>query len=681
MTKSYLKMNCPSRTRLRGLTLTTGTITIPLLLVGIFLKPLPTQAVSTVLWEVRSPEQFRKGEAKGVSITPDGEVVLSPPLSPLCSTEELYIWCLAQGLKGELYAGTGNGGKVFKIVDNKASLHFEPPGAQTYSLAVDSRGNLYVGSSPEGVVHKVTPEGGASVFFETGEKYIWSMVFDNTGNLYVGCGETGKIYSVNRGGKGTVLYDSEERHVMSLVWDRGKLYAGTEGEGLVYEITRDGQARGVFDPPEQEVKALLLDSSGNIYAAATTGEAAPETEEAEEKPATDQDRKSAIYKISSEGVFTQVWNSPDHRILSLCFDPQGGLLAGTGDEGRLYRIDPENGTTDLLKCEEPQILSLLPAKKGVYLGTGNMGKVYRLGSGYRRTGELTSDVWDTRTVSKWGRISWTGETRGGTAISLESRTGNAEEVDRTWSGWSRRYSNGDRIDSPPARFIQWRAILSTSKREASPVLNRVQVAYLPQNLRPKISRVIVFPPEVGVGTGARGMSSVLWRAEDPNGDSLLYTLYFKGVEEREWKPLKEDLVATSYTLDSFSLPDGYYRVKVLASDLLDNTEATALTAERVSRDFVVDNSPPKVRGLEVDPKSGEVGFEAEDELSLLSECRYSIDGGEWRNLFPSDGIFDSKREQFRFRLNGLRKGEHTIAVGVMDRFSNVGSSKRVFHIK
>lgn len=695
----------------------TKIITIVALLAGdLILKASPAGGVSTVIWVAQTQEQFRQGEPKGVSLTPAGEVLLAPPLELLSSTEEPYVWCLAKDRRGNIYAGTGNGGKVFKIAKGKTSLHFDPPGTQIYSLAVGPQDHLYVGSSPEGIVYKVTPDGRSSQFFKADERYVWSMAFDRRGNLYVGCGEKGKIYSVNQEGEGKLLYDSEERHALCLLWDRGNLYAGTEGRGLVYEITPQGEGRGIFDPPQGEVIRLLIHPSGDLYAAATKGYDILKEGKKGQKSAnvigslTAQGEKSALYRVSADGPFSKVWSSESHHILSLGLARER-VLVGTGDEGRSYLVDPDEGETDLFQCEEAQILSLLQEGGETCLGTGNTGRVYRMGQGYRREGEFISKAQDTGTISKWGRISWTEKSPLGTEISLQTRTGNTSEADNTWSAWSREYSNGSRIESPPARFIQWRATLSTSNQQLSPALSAVLVAYLPQNLPPTITLLSVLPPGVGAASKdgvkrallsaerkkalterglslpdqvyelERGLRSLHWKAEDANGDSLVFTVYFKGHQEREWKILKEDIKTTDFTFDSFSLPDGHYRVKLVASDLPDNPEGTALSVERASESFVVDNSAPQVESPRVDSKGREVMVKAEDSLSPLLSCQYSIDGGEWRSLFPLDGIFDSKTEEFRFEVERLLRGEHTIAVKVTDRSLNVGSSKKVFYIR
>jgi len=94
------------------------------------------QAVTTSYWEVRSHEQFNKGTPENVSILSDGKVSLSPVLELLADTGEPFVWCLVQDSKGNLFAGTGNNGKIFKIDKNaRLTLWHDSEELEILSLA------------------------------------------------------------------------------------------------------------------------------------------------------------------------------------------------------------------------------------------------------------------------------------------------------------------------------------------------------------------------------------------------------------------------------------------------------------------------------------------------------------------------------------------------------------------
>ena len=43
-------------------------------------------------------------------------------------------------------------------------------------LAVDRKGVLYAGTSPNGKIYKISAQGKAEEFFNPNEKYIWSLL-------------------------------------------------------------------------------------------------------------------------------------------------------------------------------------------------------------------------------------------------------------------------------------------------------------------------------------------------------------------------------------------------------------------------------------------------------------------------------------------------------------------------
>jgi hypothetical protein len=102
-------------------------------------------------------------------------------------------------------------------------------------------------------------------------------------------------------------------------------------------------------------------------------------------------------------------------------------------------------------------------------------------------------VKDAGTVARWGAIRWRAAAGNGGHVELFTRSGNTATPDQTWSAWSKAYTTatGEQIASPNARYLQWRAVLSTTG--ASPVLTSVTAAYLPRNLRPLIASITVHP--------------------------------------------------------------------------------------------------------------------------------------------------------------------------------------------
>ena len=131
--------------------------------------------------------------------------------------------------------------------------------------------------------------------------------------------------------------------------------------------------------------------------------------------------------------------------------------------------------------------------------------------------------------------------------------------------------------------------------------------------------------------------------------------------------------------DGTSFADGFYRVRVTASDSPSNPASEALTFSKVSESFAIDNSAPAIRdlGAERDGETIRVRFSAVDSASLLRRAEYSLDGTDWEQVLPSTRLFDSRELSFDFATGSVEGGEHTVAVRVYDRFENLAAAKVV----
>jgi hypothetical protein len=116
---------------------------------------------------------------------------------------------------------------------------------------------------------------------------------------------------------------------------------------------------------------------------------------------------------------------------------------------------------------------------------------------------------------------------------------------------------------------------------------------------------------------------------------------------------------------------------------LSNPANLALTDEQETEAIEIDNTPPAVT-VEAPRATGnnvEVVFRSSDGTSIIRRAEYQIDGGQWRSIFPADGIADSKAEEFRVTATFSDAKPHVIALRVFDANSNVGSAKVVVNAK
>ncbi len=60
------------------------------------------------------------------------------------------------------------------------------------------------------------------------------------------------------------------------------------------------------------------------------------------------------------------------------------------------------------------------------------------------------------------------------------------------------------------------------------------------------SSVAAGTPTQTLTHGAGSQIQVTWQADDPDGDRLVYSLYFRGEDEKEWKLLRANMSENSH---------------------------------------------------------------------------------------------------------------------------------------
>src|SRR4051812_43961422 len=65
-------------------------------------------------WRQESASAFNKGRRDRVVVSDNSRVRLGHALKPLGSLDAVRVWDLARGPRGEVYAATGDEGKVFR---------------------------------------------------------------------------------------------------------------------------------------------------------------------------------------------------------------------------------------------------------------------------------------------------------------------------------------------------------------------------------------------------------------------------------------------------------------------------------------------------------------------------------------------------------------------------------------
>ena len=667
------------------------------------------------------------------------------------------VFALAVDGQNNVYAGTSPDGKVYKIApDGKPSEFFNPQAKYIWALAAAPDGTLYVGTGDRGRIYRVSPAGQGSLLFDTRQMHVMSLALAGDGALIAGSAPNGLLYRISPQGKAFVLYDAPlaEIHSVAIAPDgailasamaAGAPKAPALGVGTGLSVTPGGPAAPMTitiqasgDSQKDKEDKQKFDKDKNKEAREAAEKAARDAAAAAATPplpAVDftAGTRSAIYRVAPDHTVETLWSSRDESVYDVLPSP-GGALFSTDERGRIYSVDDRKQVTLLVSTNEEETTRLLRRGSYVLAATANFGKLFQLDTAPGSSGWYESPVKDTRSISRWGKLHWRAQMEAGAEIQFFVRSGNSPNPDPTWSDWAQTTpvsSAGGRpdlfdeqIESPPARYVQWKANLKSSGGR-SPTLEEVSVAYLPQNRAPIIQSVSVAPAAAvgrsrsadsaaaapGVGstepmvvvvddTGAsRNITSpagpvssepprsgaaqptitISWQAEDPDGDPLTFDVYIRGEGESRWRLLKDNVRQARYQPEPETLPDGKYQVRVVASDAEANPPGAARTAEQLSAPFLIDSTPPVVRVLKQErtAAAAEVRFEVADAASVLRRAEYSLDAGPWTPVYSQDGIVDSRVETFLIRLGQLPPGEHVIVLRAYDMGNNAGMGKAV----
>jgi sugar lactone lactonase YvrE len=708
-------------------------------------------------WRLEGAHAFLDGELSGLSLDSEGRLRLGASPRPLFDPEAPNAWCVARDAAGVLYVGTGNDGRVVRVEGTKGSVLFDAEELEVHAVAVGPDGRVYAATSPDGAVYAIDAAGKATRFFDPEERYIWALAFEPSGALCVATGGDGRVYRVTPDGKPETLLVSSETHILSLRVDgRGHVYAGSAPEGIVYRIDAPGRTFVVLDSAFREIKALDLGPDGSLYAAAVEGrttETTPRPAAPAATPSTSPTTtvvpevtitesfsivppaggspvtvgatgaeaaptgppKGALLRLRPTGETDTLWTSTDdvpHSAVSTA----SGVLVGTGDGGKVYRVAVDGRWTLAATLPAGQVTGLVRTSgEGAALVTSNPARLFALDATLAAEGTFVSKVKDTETVSIWGRLSWEGASPPGTEVRLQTRSGNTSTPDTTWTDWSPPATRaaGETIRSERARFLQIRLTLA-GRAGASPTVEAVAAAYQQRNLPPEVKSVTVHPPgeafqkpisvsgepeilgldpdPLGERAAAqrpalgsppaiafsrklyqRGLRTFSWQAEDPNGDSLLFDVQYRAIGDERWRPLRSGLVEPVFAWDTATAPNGRYTLRIVASDSPGNPPALALTGSKDTASFEIDNAPPS---LTASLDRGRMRVSVRDDASPVRKLEMSIDAGRWEEVHPADGIADSLEESYDIPLPAARgTGPRVVVLRASDSLGNVATAR------
>lgn len=634
--------------------------------------------------------------------------------------ESLVTAMTADGKDGVL-AGLSPEGRVLRIdASGEATPVAETGATFLWAMARDAQGVLWLGTGVPGRLLRVAKDGRVETVFESGDDPVRSMTPLAGGGLVVGTGALGRVIRIDRAGRAFVLFDADETEIVALA---------ANGAGTVFALAAAGQRQPGAPPAEAREAPEIEGGMMRVVVTPTAqnGEEPPVAEEAAAEPSRRPAQRftsppgGALYRIDPDGMARKIWETATEMPFDLAVSAQGKLLVATGDEGRIWMLDDEGRSASLLRIPSNQASAVAVGADGaVFIGGTTDARLELLGAGPRAEGAYLGPVVDAGTVADWGRVSWSADVPRDARLSVQARSGNTAEPDETWSDWRELSPDAAGSDVPPARWFQLRANLRAG-RGLSPRLGRVDVRYLPRNRPPSVSVLAVEPPgvawarvpvqpssrsgpQVADDPVSRGLAGALtrggrmlgairksyeagartftWTVDDPDEDRLRFSLELQREGGGDWFPLANGLEEEFHSWDSRTVPDGRYRVRLSADDSPDNAGESCRTVRRVSSVFLIDNTRPALG----DPQwqrsedGWRVRFAARDAGGAVAAAEYSLDGGDWLPLVPTDGVADSAEESYEieFAVPDGRDAPRGLAVRVADEAGNLGGAAWFF---
>ncbi|MBI1831823.1 MAG: hypothetical protein HYR84_10275 [Planctomycetes bacterium] len=659
-----------------------------LLAFALFLSPSTPQAAKVKVWHPHQQSHYDKAKFKDAVVTSEGALRLSRQVKPMPGLEATNVWDLVEDRAGNLYAATGDEGKLYRITpDGKATVIHKAKDTHIFSLIATPDGAIYAGTGPTGKLLRVGADGKVTTAADGLDSYIWSLAYDaESKSLFAGTGPKGRIYRISADGKTEPFFATKQEHILCLAMgDKGTLYAGTDKGGLIYRIAPAGKGFVLYHANQPEVRTLLV--SGDVVYAGTSAPVARKggfgggaSKFDGKGPAPGE---NSLYRIAGDGSVRELYR--DKTMLLRLGRQRGRILAATGMQGQLFEInEATKEKTEIARLDVGQIHALLQRKDGsIALGSGDPGKLFVLDDRFAAKGTALSEVLDTKIQSKWGAMTWKADTPAGTAITVAVRTGNVADPDDTWSPWSaEQAAPGAKASAPLGRYLQYRVTLTSDNPKASPDFRQFALRYQTINQAPEISNLEVPDLDTKDIENAKKLK-IRWTASDPNDDELTFNIYCKKEGWKDWVLLEENYDKNNYDWDTTGIPSGLYQIKIVASDRKDNADEDALTAERVSNPVPVTHLPPSVTVKLVGFENGAAIIEASatDPFVRLTEASFAVDGKRWTNVFPTDGLFDSKTETFRFKTDTLRPGTHVLVLRVRNAAGTWGSGDIVISVQ
>jgi hypothetical protein len=619
--------------------------------------------------------------------------------------------------RDQVYVSVSPDGMLYRISrDGDVDVFLKLPDEYVWDMVFDGD-ELYVATGSHGIIYRIntrskSPE--AEVFFDSEETHITSLAFEADGHLLAGSATHGLLYRIDADGEGDVIYSTGEREVRTIL---------PQPDGSIFFSSFNQPSRTTTlkkSTTSSASSSQSSNSSGSSFFADTD-----ETSGGDDKPSPfygitvsgRDDDSGVVYWMDPDGFVTNWWLENKVSIYSMAQLPNGHLILGTGSKGNLYEVT-KPGNWSLLHSLDSggEITGIVPMKeKGMFLLVcSNPGRIVKLDTNKTSVGFYESEVVDFDQVSQFGSFQVFSEPLSDGHVGVEVRGGNLESPDRTWTDWVTLAGERGVYRNPlsPSRFMQYRILF---ENENAPAVHQVRFFSRTQNLAPLVTSIKILDsgyearkfttqasaPNVDLARSLNsgieaefdklenkadqvklfpkpGARTVVWRSLDGNNDDLFFSVKLSALGEDTWVTLSEDQEEKYLSFTTQGFQDGYYRLKVTATDDPSNPASEAKTGELVSGVFLIDNTPPIIL-INSYIRKGEtvtLNLTASDSTSLIRQATFRLNGNDKDSIHPEDGILDESLETFELILDSPKGSDRSLLVEIEDEVGNVTALTR-----
>lgn len=262
---------------------------------------------SKVVRQSTFAELTAKGaDSENVIVTSDGKITLSKDIETLVDdiNDVWVINSIAIDSKENVYLGTSPDGDIYVYKNGKLEKFFEPESEKEAPAPPAAEPN-----DPNQVVDA------NEVKTKIANKHIFAMRIDSKDNLIAGVsGERAQLIKF-KGKKADVVFDSNEaKYIFAIEADvSGNTYIGTGPEGIVYRVDKDNKTEIIYDSDDKNILSLVLGEDNTLYAGA--------------------DKRGLVYKVDlSTKTASVVYDSAQQEITAVATDGEGNLYAAATSE-------------------------------------------------------------------------------------------------------------------------------------------------------------------------------------------------------------------------------------------------------------------------------------------------------------------------------------------------------------